>query len=463
MSEPKITVYIPSHNYGKYLDRAIQSVQNQTMSDWELVVIDDGSTDNTRQVLKKYKNLPKIRIIEQENKGLNVTNNIALRLANGKYIIRLDADDYFDENILLILSNVLDTKPNIDLVFPDYYHVDENGEVLEVVRRKKIGEEAELLDLPAHGAGTMIRREILLELKGYDEEFSCQDGYGLWLKFIQSYNPYNVNIPLFYYRQHPLSLTKKQEQILETRKKIKEQFVNTYQNNRRPRILGVIPVVGKSIYPQSQPFSELAGKPLLWYTLKEVVKANNLDLIALSSDEDAVLDYSRKFKKIIPIKRPKKLAKPGSRIENIVRHVLAELKKSRNYEPDGVCILYMTTPLRRSHHIDKAVDTMTIFNVDSVISIQEELSYFYLHGKNGLDPLSRSSRDLRVERDAIFRENGALYLTRIDVIRKGRILGEKIGHITMLPEESIKVNSEFDFWMAEKIITDWKKRGNKHA
>jgi glycosyltransferase involved in cell wall biosynthesis len=142
----KVTVYIPSHNYAKYLDKAVQSVLDQTMTDWELIIIDDGSTDNTKDLLKKYTNNSKIRIIGQENKGLNVTNNIALRLSRGKYIIRLDADDFFDENILLVLSNVLDTKPNVGLVYPDYYHINENGETLEIIRRKKIGEEVELLD-----------------------------------------------------------------------------------------------------------------------------------------------------------------------------------------------------------------------------------------------------------------------------------------------------------------------------
>ncbi|ODS33741.1 MAG: glycosyltransferase family 2 [Candidatus Scalindua rubra] len=227
---PKVTVYIPTHNYDRYIDKAIQSVLKQTMTDWELIVIDDGSTDNTIETISKYKTHPKIRIIEQDNKGLNVTNNIALRLSNGKYIMRLDADDYLDENILLVLSNILDEKPDIGLVYPDYYHVDEEGEIVEIVRRKKIEEEVELLDLPAHGACTIIRKECLLDLKGYEEEFSCQDGYDLWLRFIKRYKPYNVNIPLFYYRQHPKSLTRQQEGILDTRKKIKEKYVNKYNN-----------------------------------------------------------------------------------------------------------------------------------------------------------------------------------------------------------------------------------------
>ena len=157
---PKVTVYIPTHNYGRYLKAAIESVLKQTMTDWELLVIDDGSTDNTQEVLAEYENHPLIHIIAQENKGLNVSNNVAIRLSRAKYIMRLDADDYLDENCLLILANILDQKPEVGLVYPDYYHVDEGGEIIEMVRRKKIGEEVELLDLPAHGACSMTRKEI---------------------------------------------------------------------------------------------------------------------------------------------------------------------------------------------------------------------------------------------------------------------------------------------------------------
>lgn len=450
---PKVTVYIPSYNYERYLDRAIRSVISQTMSDWELIVIDDGSTDNTHEVLSKYEGHDKIRVVEQENKGLNVTNNIAVRLANGQYIMRLDADDFLDENTLLILSNILDTKKDVGLVYPDYYHIDENENIIDIVRRKKIGEEVELLDLPAHGACTMIRRECLIELGGYHEEFSCQDGYDLWLKMIRRYEPYNVNIPLFYYRQHSKSLTKMTPKILETRRKIKRKFVDQY-NQRRPNVLGIIPVTSHSIYHQGNPFAELAGKPLLWHTLNELENQSVLDRIILASDDDEVLNYGNRFSGIESFKRPSDFSKATLRIVDLSRFILNEMKSASNYTPDSVCILYITTPLRKLKHIEKAVDTMIIFDVDSVISTCEELSRCYQHRRFGLNPIGYSRGDLRLERDAIYRENSAIFLTRVENIYNGRLLGKKVGHITMLPEESVKINSEFELWLAEKIISD---------
>lgn len=193
----------------------------------------------------------------------------------------------------------------------------------------------------------------------------------------------------------------------------------------RPKVLGIIPVIRRSIYHQSDPFVDLAGKPLLWYTLKEISNVKNLDRIAVSSEDDEVLEYASTFPNIITLKRPDELAKFTSKEEDITIQVLDTLKKISNYEPEAVCNLYITTPLRRAHHIDKAVDTMAIFDVDSVISVQEELSYCYFHGKYGLSPINGQRRNLRVERDSIYKENGAICLSKINIIRERRLHGLK--------------------------------------
>jgi len=454
----KVTVYMPAYNYAEYIEQAVQSVLSQTMVDWELIIINDGSTDNTRDILRRFKEHPRITVLNQENKGLNVTNNIALRLSRGVYVMRLDADDYLDANALLILSNTLDAKPDIGLIYPDYYEVDQNGEIINLVRRKKIEEEVEILDLPAHGACTMFRKECLLQVGGYVEEFTCQDGYDIWLRFIQKHHAYNVNTPLFYYRQHSDSITKDMKRVLETRRRIKRRFVEKELNGAIPKVLGIVPVVRKSIYLQGDPFTVLAGKPLIWYTLNEAQRAQSLDKIILSSEDDETIEYGSQFSGIDIVKRGEEWAKSTTKMQHFIAHILDRLKESEGYEPDAVCTLYITTPLRRHYHVDKAVDTMAIFDVDSVISVQEELAHCYFHRKLGLEPVSSAQTNIRVERQAIYKENSAIFLNKVDVIRSGRLVGEKVGHIAMLPEESIKVTSNYDLWLAEKILLDWQGR-----
>jgi len=448
----KTTIYITTHNYGQYIEQAIKSVFAQIFKDWELIIINDGSTDNTMEVIRKYKDDPHVTIVDQKNRGLTVSNNIALRLSRGSYIMRLDADDYLDENALLILANILDSKPEVGLVYPDYYEVNPKGEVIRLVRRKKIGEDLELLDLPAHGACTMFRKECLLQLGGYSEQFACQDGYDIWIRFIHEFQPYNINVPLFYYRQHPASLTKRQDRILETRREIKRKFVKDNLNNEVPQTLGVIPVMRNSSQFKD-PFQTLAGKPLLDYTLEEAVKAKLLDRVVLATDDDEVIVHAKAYKSIISIKRPEELSRTSVRMHRVMSYVLQVMESQHNYRPEAVCTLYVNTPLRKAHHIDKAIDTMAIFGVDSVVSVEEELAFCFSHGKNGLEPI-QTAREIRAEKKGLYKETGAIYLSKVDVIKRERLVGDRVGHIVMLPEESVKINSAFEFWLAENIISN---------
>ena len=79
---PKVTVYITNYNYGKYIIKAIESVLDQSLQNFEILIIDDGSTDESIEILKSYDDNPKINIIKQNNKGLTISNNVALKIAN---------------------------------------------------------------------------------------------------------------------------------------------------------------------------------------------------------------------------------------------------------------------------------------------------------------------------------------------------------------------------------------------
>ncbi len=225
MGSGKVTVYITNYNYGEYIEQSIQSILDQTYKNFELLIIDDGSTDDSKNVIEKFRDINNVRIIYQKNKGLNITNNIAMRLAKGDYLVRLDADDYVIPEFLEIMVDKIEADPNIGLVFPDYYYVNAIGEVTGVERRFNFEEEVSLYDLPAHGACTLIRLEFLKDLGGYNESFACQDGYDLWLKFINSFDVVNVNKPLFYYRRHGSNLTNNEDRILNTRKAIKKTYL----------------------------------------------------------------------------------------------------------------------------------------------------------------------------------------------------------------------------------------------
>lgn len=453
---PKITVYITNHNYGRYLKKSIESVLKQKYSDWELIVIDDGSTDNSRSVLKRFEKHTKVEIVYQKNKGLNISNNIALRSAKGKYIMRLDADDYLDENALLVLANVLDQHPEIALVYPDYYRIEEDGTIIDIQRRNKLDKEIKLYDMPAHGACTLIRKQNLIEIGGYGEDVRCQDGYDLWVKFIGKYKVYNVNIPLFYYRQHGVNLTKDEDAILEARYKIKRREAALRIKHKDVKVLGIVPVRGEVHGEAGYAMKKIHNKPLIDYTIKAAKASSALKDIVVVSEDRKVLSYARKkFSNIIAIKRPEKFGRLNYPIESTVKHVLSTLKKKGKCY-DAFMLLYANCPLRRHMHIQKAVDTMVLFNTDCVISVYQDASDHYQHMKNGLVPLF-PKRLLRLEREALLVANGAIYLAKTKQMTKKDFLKGKAGHIVMTRNESFKINNNDDWSIVEHIMENRKK------
>jgi spore coat polysaccharide biosynthesis protein SpsF (cytidylyltransferase family) len=193
---PKITVYIANHNYGQYLERAIKSVLNQSFQDFELIIIDDCSTDNSLEVMLKYSNHFKIKLLRNEtNLRLAATSNKALMKARGKYIIRLDSDDELCSEALEKMSKFLDEYEKVAIVYPNYFY-ESNGK--SIIKK---GKECH------HPACAMIRKKCWNEIK-YNENRQCLEGKDFYLRFKQKFSIGYLEEPLFIYHQHPDSLSK---------------------------------------------------------------------------------------------------------------------------------------------------------------------------------------------------------------------------------------------------------------
>lgn len=450
MNNPLITVYLVNHNYCHYVEQAVESVLGQTFKNFELIIIDDGSTDNSRSTLEKYLDHDDIAVIFQQNQGLTVTNNIALRAARGRYIMRLDADDYLDENALMVLSGILERNPDVGLVFPDYFEVSEDGTILEVVRRHNF-DEVSLHDQPAHGACTMIRRNCLLEMGGYDTDFQCQDGYDLWVRFIENYKVQNVNLPLFFYRQHGNSLSSNEHRILSTRAQILEKQ-SLKKNCDLGKITCVIPVRGQSTDPHSIALKPLGGRPLIEWTIDAAMDSKRIDGIVVTTPDERILEHleARYGKDIVPVHRDPKLALLNTYLKDTLIHALNEYDE-RHGRRDAAIMLLIESPFRSAKYIDKAVNVMEVFDTDTVIGVRPDNSTFYRHDGNGIEPLRKSSV-LRLEKEELYREAGQISLVRRDFLdaEKSR-RGGKVGHVVLDQHAAHAVVSEWAWAWAEFI------------
>ncbi len=457
MNKSLVTIYITNFNYGQYIKQSIDSVLNQTYQNFNLIIIDDGSTDNSIEVINQYKKNDKIKIIRQKRVGLNASNNVALSNAKGNYIIRLDADDSLFERALEKMVDVLDSDRDLALVFPDYNIIDDNNSIIRRVKRHNFDEDVTLFDQPAHGACTMIRTKILKDLGGYDEEFDRQDGYDLWLKVIDSYKIKNINTPLFNYRFHSSNLTKNQFSLLKTRAKIKKKRVKTLSKVDL-HVESLIPIRSESIDTLLSPTKEINGISLLDWTLKAALKSIIHNNITIATPDKNIRDmvhtkYGNKVKVVI---RKKEHARFNLPLEKTIIDFLNS-NAIKNNKPDALMILYPAYPFKQSWQIDEAIDTMKLFDVDVVDGIIPDNRVFYQHKGKGLEPLVDGG-GLHMERDELYRRVGGIHLIKTDFFLKyKKMIAGKIGHIQFDEFTSFQINSMIDWHLAETIL-----RNNKN-
>ncbi len=201
---PKVSIIMGIYNCADTLCIAIDSILNQTITDWELIMCDDGSTDETYQIAMSYaKNYPeKILVFANEkNCGLNLTLNRCLKKTKGQYIARMDGDDIslpdrFEKEI-----DFLDKHPEYAIVSTSMIFFDESGDW----GKCNVIEKPEIKDFVTHApfhchAPCMIRREAFLAVKGYtvDKHYLRYEDCNLWYKlYARGYRGYNLSEALY--------------------------------------------------------------------------------------------------------------------------------------------------------------------------------------------------------------------------------------------------------------------------
>ena len=203
MTDPEVSVLMPVYNGERYLREAINSIINQTFQNFEFHIINDGSTDKSHSILRSI-NDPRIIVHEQRNKGLPFSLNKAIRLSQGEYIARMDADDISMPNRLEIQKAFLDSNPEIGLCGS---WVIKFGNGKEEIKELPIYHN----DIFAHFLFTsliphpsiMVRREILKQFGlCYNEKLFGAEDIDLWIRLAKRTMLYNIPVPLLKYRTH---------------------------------------------------------------------------------------------------------------------------------------------------------------------------------------------------------------------------------------------------------------------
>jgi glycosyltransferase involved in cell wall biosynthesis len=203
LNEPLVSVVIATYNMSEYLPLAVRSALDQTYQNIEVLIVDDGSTDDTRKVVQPLLDDPRVRYLFQENKGQAAAKNHGIRESRGDYVAFLDADDMWaPEKLQLQIPLFLRTE-SVGVVYSRVLYIDESGKELRVADNELFRGRVSgpLLIRNFIGFGTsVVRRECFDRLGVLKEHVRMGIDYDLWLRFSTRYEFDYVDCPLLHYR-----------------------------------------------------------------------------------------------------------------------------------------------------------------------------------------------------------------------------------------------------------------------
>ena len=235
---PKVSINMATYNRGRYLAEAINSILAQNFNNWELIIIDDGSTDNTQDILLPYLEDSRIKYFKNEkNLGICVTRNVALEKSSGEYVAILDSDDvWLAKDKLSQQVDFLDFNYDYALVGTGVVTIDENGKEI----KRYLNPEAAVpiknsllaKNSFAHSS-VMYRREIAIKLGSYPLNLNGIEDYDLWLRIGSKYKLHNLPLYHLGYRKHAGNISRTDrirlmESNLELTKKYRDLYPNFY-------------------------------------------------------------------------------------------------------------------------------------------------------------------------------------------------------------------------------------------
>jgi glycosyltransferase involved in cell wall biosynthesis len=427
------------------LASAVDSVLRQSFDDWELLIIDDGSTDNTAEILQRYDGHPSISIHSLTGIGLPAVCNYALKKAQGEYLIRLDGDDVFDENILLILVNFLDRHSNAALVFTDNYLIDEFGDIYAHQQRRRIYDQNHMLDMPPNGACTLIRKSVLDEIGGYREDLGAQDGFDLWSRVRDRYGAGNVSLPLFYYRRHGENLTENNKRIFSARRQIKKDAIWEKLVTHRP-IIAVIPCRRNYDFRKDLWSVEINGRTLLERDIETCLASVFIDRIVVTCDNPDAESVVRSFddhRVEFFLRDPKSTIRTSSIVPT-----LREIVQLHDPQLNGITVLrYIQTPFVTTDVLDEAVTSLVMNDADSSWGVEPIKRKLFRRRKNGLELISNDGV-ISSDFDVIFGDSQTFSAVRNRNLMRGTLTGSSVVCFEVSAIESFFINSEQDIEVA---------------
>ena len=220
--QPIVSIIIPCYNTAQYLGEAVASALGQTYTDFELLIIDDGSTDATREISSCFLSDRRVRYFRQDNRGLSAARNKGIELSRGEFIALLDADDVWEPEKLASQLSLFDTMPKCALAFTDFSTFNEYGVIASeknsVILEREITVDFETLyrrNNFIYPSTVMIRRGLFETVGDFDVTLKSAEDYDMWLRIARASRLAGIGSRLVRIRQHGSSMSQNIPRMLE--------------------------------------------------------------------------------------------------------------------------------------------------------------------------------------------------------------------------------------------------------
>ncbi|WP_071515816.1 glycosyltransferase [Geitlerinema sp. PCC 9228] len=209
-SNPTVSVVVPVYNGEQTIQETIESILHQTFSDFEILVINDGSNDSTLDILSKIQQ-PKLKVFSYPNAGLSASRNRGVRQAKGDYISFIDADDLWTEDKLEKQLKALQENPNASVAYSWTNWIDGKGNFLR--SGGYIHAEGDVFldllkrDFVESGSNVLVKTKAILEVGDFDESLNAVEDWDMWLRLAERYSFVCVPLPQILYRVSSTSMS----------------------------------------------------------------------------------------------------------------------------------------------------------------------------------------------------------------------------------------------------------------
>lgn len=205
--KPLITIVLPTYNGQRFISKSIQSCIDQTFQDWELIIVNDCSTDGTSDIISKFAAQDaRIKIISNDNnKKLPASLNIGFRASKGAYLTWTSDDNYYAPDALEKMLSVFKSKTDVDFVYADMYAIREDETICSKKRHHDV---CKLYHGCCIGACFLYKSELYEKFGSYNEDMFCAEDYEYWMRlWINNVRFYHLKEYLYYYRNNTASLS----------------------------------------------------------------------------------------------------------------------------------------------------------------------------------------------------------------------------------------------------------------